>query len=442
MSTRILSRRPDRQDPTTDRTASAIRPFVSTLLAVVGLHAVAAAALLDRGLSWSGLVTATITAASVAIGTAALVRQQDVVNAVFGGVTAAPHSWPLRVRAALAQVHQVLAGIHVGSAIAATGWFGAFTALVGWRVLTGGAAWTAVFGVAAAILVVLVIMTICAVPRMRERHHDLFEATHRFGGWLALALFAGLTVLFAVVTTRGPAGSWELTVADSPNTWILLLAAVAAILPWLQLRRAAVQVAAPSEHVALVTVNRGRSVRTGSASRIARRPLGQWHAFANMTVPGSTEYRMAVSRAGGWTSEFIADRPDHVWVKGVPTTGVGSVSRLFTRVVWVATGSGIAPCLPHLLGDPTPARLIWVTRNPERTYGRELVAQIMAAQPDALIWDTDADGKPDLAQLAARVCRETGAEAVVCISNKKATMRVVGRLRADGIAAYGPIWDS
>ncbi|MFN8198599.1 MAG: hypothetical protein U0R72_09770 [Nakamurella multipartita] len=66
----------------------------------------------------------------------------------------------------------------------------------------------------------------------------------------------------------------------------------------------------------------------------------------------------------------------------------------------------------------------------------------MAAQPDALIWDTDADGKPDLAQLAARVCRETGAEAVVCISNKKATMRVVGRLRADGIAAYGPIWDS
>jgi hypothetical protein len=250
MSTRILLRRPDPQDPAKVRTASAIRPFVSTVLLVVGLHAVAAAALLDRGLSWSGLVTATITAASVAIGTAALVRQQDVVNAVFGGVTAAPHSWPRRVRAALAQVYQVLAGVHVGSSIAATAWFGAFTALVGWRVLTGGSAWTTVFGVAAAILLVLVIMTVCALPRMRERHHDLFETTHRFGGWLALALFAGLTVLIAVVTTRGPAGSWELTVADSPNTWILLLVAVIAVLPWLQLRRAAVQVRTPSEHVA------------------------------------------------------------------------------------------------------------------------------------------------------------------------------------------------
>ena len=65
--------------------------------------------------------------------------------------------------------------------------------------------------------------------------------------------------------------------------------------------------------------------------------------------------------------------------------------------------------------------------SPERTYGRELVAQIMAAQPDALIWDTDADGKPDLAQLAARVCRETDEQALFL--NQKG-----GRLTTRGAA--------
>ena len=73
-------------------------------------------------------------------------------------------------------------------------------------------------------LVVLVIMTICAVPRMRERHRDLFEATHRFGGWLALALFAVLTVLFAVVL--------HLPLA----TTLLLLGGLSCFLTWRKLK--------------------------------------------------------------------------------------------------------------------------------------------------------------------------------------------------------------
>jgi ferredoxin-NADP reductase len=151
---------------------------------------------------------------------------------------------------------------------------------------------------------------------------------------------------------------------------------------------------------------------------------------------------MAVSRGGDWTARFIADRPESVWVRGIPTAGVVTVARLFERVVWVATGSGIAPCLPQLLYDPTPARLVWVTRNPERTYGPELLGEILTAQPDAILWDTDAHGQPDLAGLAYRVCRETGAEAVICISNRKATLRLVAQLRHGGMTAVGPIWDS
>ena len=116
--------------------------------------------------------------------------------------------------------------------------------------------------------------------------------------------------------------------------------------------------------------------------------------------------------------------------------------RLFHRVVWVATGSGIAPCLPQLLNDATPARLVWITRDPERTYGPELVNEILTAQPQAVLWNTDLHGKPDLTQLAYRACKETGAEAVICVSNKPTTLRVVTELRKRGIPAYGPIWDS
>jgi hypothetical protein len=222
---------------------------------------------------------------------------------------------------------------------------------------------------------------------------------------------------------------------------VLAVGAIA-VLPWLQLRRVPVSLETPSDHVGLVTVQRGRPGRAGSATRIARRPLGGWHSFATIPEPDSDTYRLAVSRAGDWTTRFIAERPESVWTRGVPTSGVATVARLFNRVVWVATGSGIAPCLPHLLSGRTPAQLVWVTRNPERTYGPDLVGEILAAQPDAILWDTDANGKPDLAELADRACRATGAEAVICISNKNTTLQLVAQLRERGIPAYGPIWDS
>lgn len=419
---------------------AATRPFRGWLVAVVAANAVAVPVVLATapGLAAASTVAAGVAGADVAL--AALVRQQNVVNGLFRVATAAPLRWPLRVRAALAQVHQVGGGVHVGAALSAIGWFLAFTAMTAVAVLTGPASgWqVAILVVALAVLAVLLVMAVEARPSVREGHHDRFEHVHRWGGWSALVLLAGLTVLLGVAA----GGPLLAALAATPGAWILLVVAVAAVVPWLQLRRVPVTITTPSDHVALVTLDRGRRVRAGSVTRIARRPLGQWHAFANMTRPETDAYRLAVSRVGDWTSRFIDERPDVVWVRGVPTTGVGTVGRLFHRVVWVATGSGIAPALPHLVNDPTPAHLIWVTRNPERTYGPALLDEIRTACPDTTVWDTDADGKPDLAALAARAVAETGAEAVVCISNQHTTLRVVGELRERGIPAYGPIWDS
>jgi NAD(P)H-flavin reductase len=151
---------------------------------------------------------------------------------------------------------------------------------------------------------------------------------------------------------------------------------------------------------------------------------------------------MLVSRAGDWTSAFIDEPPTHVWVRGIPTVGVANVRKLFTKVVIVATGSGIGPVLGHLLDTSVPSRLVWVTKNPRLTYGDAFVDEIDAAQPDALIWDTGLSGKPDVLQLAYDAYVESGAEAVICVANRTVTSEVVHGLERCGIPAFGPIWDS
>ena len=102
---------------------------------------------------------------------------------------------------------------------------------------------------------------------------------------------------------------------------------------------------------------------------------------------------MTVSRAGDWTAELIDNPPGHVWVRGIPTVGVINVKKLFSKVVIVATGSGIGPALGHLLAAETPSQLVWATRDPTETYGAALVDEILTAQPDAIIWDTDELGQ-------------------------------------------------
>jgi hypothetical protein len=47
-----------------------------------------------------------------------------------------------------------------------------------------------------------------------------------------------------------------------------------------------------------------------------------------------------------------------------------------------------------------------------------------------------------MVRLALAAYAETGAEAVICISNKKLTWQVVHGLERRGIPAYGAIWDS
>ncbi|WP_410613555.1 hypothetical protein [Amycolatopsis sp. lyj-109] len=385
---------------------------------VVAGNAVAATAgPLDVGvLTWLVLGNLTL---------AVLIRQQLVINLLFRLATAAPVSRSLRLRWTLGKVYH-FGGLHVGGTLCATGWF-----LVLTGVLTARGGPAALLVTTWAIAAVLAVVIVLALPRVRARRHDLFERSHRFGGWALLVLFTVHSVLLA-----GP------DFVGSGPFWVLLVVVTSVALPWLRLRRVPVRISRPSPHVALLSFDYGVTPFAGSSTALSRNPFLEWHSFANVPAPGQTGFRLTVSRAGDWTGALIDDLPSHLWVKGIPTAGVGNIDKLFRRVVWVATGSGIGPCLPHLLSGETPARLVWSTRHPRRTYGDELVDEILAVQPDAVVWDTDGAGKPDLVELALSAHRDFDAEAVICISNKKTTWHVVEALEARGIPAFGAIWDS
>jgi hypothetical protein len=392
---------------------------------------------LTRGGWWSAghIDLAAISAAVLAnFALAILIRQQYVVNLLFWLATRAPTSWPLRIRWTLAKVYH-FGGLHVGGALAGTLWFLVLTVSLTLAALRGDpAASAALLVVSYALLALLAVIVLMARPGYRARRHDRFERAHRFGGWGALALFWTQTVL----SVRPEPGS----PLAAPQIWVLALLTFSVALPWLRLRRVRVDVTRPSNHVALARFNHGVTPFAGSSTAISRRPLWEWHSFANVPAPGEAGFRLTISRAGDWTGSFIDDMPTHVWVKGITTAGVANIETLFTKVVYVATGSGIGPVLPHLLARKVPSRLVWATRSPRATYGDELVDEILAGQPDAIIWDTAEHGKPDMVRLAYAAYVAFGAEAVICISNKKLTWQVVHGLERRGIPAYGAIWDS
>ena len=394
---------------------------------------------------WEPFGSALGTVALVAqanIALAIIFRQPHVINFLGWITTRAPVTWPIRVRWTLGKFYH-FGGLHVGSAIAGTAWQLAFLAMLiyGFAADRGGVdvADVAISSVVASLILVIVFN---ARPSYRTKHHDRFEATHRFCGWAVLVLVWVNTIVFVTSRAHGSSAS---ALLSAPAFWILMIATCLVVWPWLLLRKVSLTVERPSSHVAILHLDQDLTPPIDSTRPISRSRLYGWHPFACVRVAngsGDRGYRMTVSRAGDWTSELIDNPPEQVWIRGIPTFGIIRVDKLFSKVVIVTTGSGIGPALGYLLGGKTPAQLVWATRDPTGTYGAALVDEILTARPDAIIWNTDELGRPDMLRLAYRAYITSGAEAVLCISNKTLTWNVVHGLERRGIPAFGPVWDS
>ncbi|MCU0073520.1 hypothetical protein N8H71_18155 [Pseudomonas koreensis] len=387
------------------------------------------------GIALEALSQLVLTNLSMAI----LIRQQYLINLLFWLATRAPTSWPLAIRRSLAKVYH-FGGLHSGGAMAAIVWFVALLGSMIWQRTEGaGGVSLTLLAISSGLLGLLLAMAIMALPGIRSRFHNAFERTHRFAGWAALLLFWAMTLVFA--RDRNPSADLAQVLLTSVSFWMLPLLTLSIALPWLRLRKVPVTLVKPSSHAVIARFEH-HTPFAGSATAISRHPLWEWHSFANIPAPDEHGFRLIISRAGDWTGELIEQPPSHVWVKGITTAGVAHIETLFKSVVYVATGSGIGPVLPHLLARQVPIHLIWSTRSPRETYGDALVEEILQAQPDAHIWDTDRLGKPDLVALAYAAVRTHGAEAVICISNQRLTERVVEEMESRGVPAYGAIWDS
>lgn len=119
------------------------------------------------------------------------------------------------------------------------------------------------------------------------------------------------------------------------------------------------------------------------------------------------------------------------------------IMRVFCRVVVVAMGSRIRPCLSFLGEKNRPQlQLIWQTWNRNRTYGPDILSLVNQLCLNPPVVDTGSSGQVDIVPIFQELVREIDTEAVCVISNPGLTKRVVFELKARGVLAFGPIFDS
>ncbi|CAJ2503548.1 Uu.00g109420.m01.CDS01 [Anthostomella pinea] len=237
---------------------------------------------------------------------------------------------------------------------------------------------------------------------IRCRYHNAFEAVHRLGGWTS-----GLTL--------HPTSPLPLPSPATPT--------------WLNCRKLPIVTERLSAHALRIHFTYSNPP-PGTTIRLSTCPLLEWHAFATINNPAAPGFSVIVSDAGDWTKALIASPPRELWVRRTPTCGVLRIAPLFDSILLVATGSGIAPCLPVIMARQT------------RTYGSDIAAIVDALGANTRIHNTSTMGRPNMLAIVMEMYRQTGSEAVIVISNPKLTLRLVRELEVQGVPAFGPIWNS
>lgn len=391
------------------------------------------------------LASAVAEAASVNLMMTLLFRQENFVNFLYEIAVHFPHATPLFIRRRLALVFHYGGG-HSGFGVAAVAWFILYTIIATMDFAKSRDPEQIPNVVTSCILLTMFLFILgSAYPKFRTRNHDNFEKLHRFAGWTCLVVFWIHIVTAARVYARDANEPLGIYLVKSGNFWTFLISTSCSIMSWGRLRHHEVFPEHLSDH-AIRLHFKYKKMQPFYGLKISDKPVSEWHAFA--TIPDvDTEgkicgFSVVVSNAGDWTKKTILEPPKKLWIRGYPLHGLLYTSLCFKRVVIIATGSGIGPCLSLFFAQRTPLRVFWSTPNPATTYGPEIVNSVLKADPDAVIWNTRTQGRPDMVAMTWALVKESDAEAVFIISNPKLTKKVVYGMKTRGIAAYGAIFDS
>ena len=372
-----------------------------------------------------------------------LIRQEYVINSLYNIFCWTPLWMPLRFRRAVSKLYH-FGGVHSGCAVSATLWFILYSVLLTKRYVDGDFNEPAVVAITYVLLVLFVALCVFAIPKLRIFSHNTFEAIHRFGGWIAVALFwVEILLVLRAESKSSRTDSFGLLVVEAPAFWFLLIVTFFIILPWIRLRKVQAFPEVLSKHAVRIHFKYSyKTIGNVIGLRITHNPLKEWHAFATIPDADGSSFSLIVSDNGDWTKQQIMKPAYSYWIRGIPVTGVLRMATVFRRILLVTTGSGIGPCLSFLTSHPMPCRLLWSTPNPAQTYGENVMRAVVKADPEAVIINTRASGRPDIVALAYHLYLETKAESVFVISNPSLTSKLVYGLESRGIPAYGPIWDS
>ena len=429
---------------------------------------------------------ALINAAAANVLACGLARQPLVVNTIFVVVCSMPRSWPLRLRRIASKVYHY-GGVHSGCGIASLVWYIGFVGVLTRTYVNTNTLTKTPIIIAYVILALLLMIVIVAYPAFRVKLHDWFELTHRFTGWLVVALFVTLLMVFSHEASSAQGQSLGRFIIELPAFWFLMVTVVSIVHPWVFLRKVPVQAEPLSSHAIRLHLDH-TTTSFGKGIQLSRHPLRDWHGFATFpdpdpfqapatasssssssssasdpekALPVSTSsspatggeekddekktFSCLVSKAGDWTSACINNPPTHLWKRGVLLYGFAYAMKVYKRLIIVTTGSGIGPCLSFLglEGADRPAmRVVWQTRAPRKTYGDGVLDLVSRMDSEPVVIDTNVSGRVDMVPLVNQLYEEFGAEAVCVISNPKVTKKVVFDLECRGVPAFGPIFDS
>ena len=380
------------------------------------------------------------TAVSVNIMVSLLFRQEHFVNLLFIIFTDwVPLSLPLVFRRKLAKVFHY-GGVHSGCSVAAVAWYLVYTVLAMKRFVNTKAPGTLEAMVTSNTLMVLFItMLVFAYPGLRARFHDHFEMAHRFAGWTVLGIFWVHTIYEADLSRKAEDIPLAKYLINSANFWCLCISTVCIFLSWSALRLRSVRPEALSKHAARWHFDHAK-MRPFCTIKVSTSPVLEWHGFVTIPTNNGKGFSLVVANAGDWTGKHIAEPLKKLWIRGYPQYNLLYSVRLFRKIIVVATGSGIGPCLSLFSANIVPLRVLWSTRDPQETYGDEIMNAVLNADPHAVIVSTRP--RPDMVKITHQLYTEFGAEAVFVVSNPKGTKKLVYGMESRGIAAYGAIFDS
>ncbi|OIV91698.1 hypothetical protein TanjilG_26551 [Lupinus angustifolius] len=181
-------------------------------------------------------------------------------------------------------------------------------------------------------------------------------------------------------------------------------------MPWLTVRRVAVQVSTVSGQASLIKFEGG--VKAGMIGRISTSPLSEWHAFFGIISDGKKEHMILAGVVGDFTKSLVTNLQTYMWVRRMHFAGLPYLVNMYDKVLLVATG--------------------------------ELSKTLVSGYPKdkVRIHDTCVLGRPNLSYLSVNAAKDWGAEVVMVTSNPEGSRDVVNACKVAGIASFGPIWDS